>query len=349
MLTLGSLEGYKTESRRGRLQKGYEPNPQEPGGLQLKLVISIDVEEEGLFCRDYRRKPVGVQNVVHLRRIEFISKEFGFPLTLLATYPVVSNTSCQDNLLAWRNDLRAEIGAHLHHWNTPPFEELACPEPVPSELLPMPLLRAKLDSLVSALQQNLEVVPSAFRMGRFDLTMQVSRLLPMYGFRVDSSIVPLRMVAGGPDHFLAPPDPYWLQPCQGYPPILEVPLTMVPIWYGSERFIYRLAQILPREKADFLLLGFRYAAVLGIHPAWYPLASMKLATHFHRHRGGQVLHMFLHSSELSAGSTPQYGHEAAVRHLLRKIRAFLNWLTQTGPAQGVTLSQLYRDEKRTID
>lgn len=307
----------------------------------MKLVISIDVEEEGLFCGKYARKPPGATNVAHLHRLEFISKELGFPLTLLATYPVACDPSCRDILLAWRHDFRAEIGAHLHPWNTPPFEEMPYPEPVPSDLIPVPLLRAKLGSLAAALKESLDVVPGAFRMGRFDLGEQVRGLLPQLGFRVDSSVVPLRRKAGEPDHFLAPPDPYLLQqPGHEYPPVLEVPLTIVPVWHRSAQVVHRLAQSLAPHKAVPFLAMFRYAAVLGIQPAWYPLASMKWAARVHKQRGGQVLHMFLHSSELAPGATPKYRLEADVRRLVDKIRAFLTWLSGTTPVHGVTLSEL---------
>jgi hypothetical protein len=51
----------------------------------VKLVISVDVEEEGLFFGDYPRTPPGVTNVSELGRLEFIPREFGFPLTLLVS------------------------------------------------------------------------------------------------------------------------------------------------------------------------------------------------------------------------------------------------------------------------
>ncbi|MFZ0927003.1 MAG: hypothetical protein WAN11_00270 [Syntrophobacteraceae bacterium] len=307
----------------------------------MKLVISIDVEEEGLFCGQYARKPSGLKNVAHLRRIEFISKKFGLPLTLLATYPVACDPSCRDVLLSWRDDLRAEIGAHLHPWNTPPLEEMPFPEPVPSDLIPMPLLRAKLGNLTAAIQENLRVVPRAFRMGRFDFGEQIASLLPDHEFLVDSSIVPLRRAAGGPDHFLAPPDPHWLGYRAEPSTILEAPLTMVPVGKLSGQLIHRLAQTLPRRKADLLLAVFRYTTVLGIHPAWYPLASMKWAARLHRQRGGKVLNMFFHSSEIAPGATPKYRTEAAVQRLVKKIGTFLEWLARTGPVHGVTLSELY--------
>ena len=43
----------------------------------MKLVISIDVEEEGLFFGQYPRTPPGVTNVAELARLEFIPEEFG--------------------------------------------------------------------------------------------------------------------------------------------------------------------------------------------------------------------------------------------------------------------------------
>jgi hypothetical protein len=207
--------------------------------------------------------------------------------------------------------------------------------------MPLALLDAKLGSLTEALRENLGVAPRVFRMGRFDLGEQIVRLLLQHGFLVDSSIAPLRWVPGGHDHFLASADPHWLM--QGNEPssLLEVPLTMVPVLRHSERLVYRLAQSMPRGKSDLLLARFRPTAALGIHPAWYPLASMKWAVRLHRRRGGRVLNMFFHSSELAPGASPKFRTEAAVQRLVKKIGTFLEWLVRTGPVQGVTLSELY--------
>ena len=48
------------------------------GRENMKLVISLDVEEEGLFSGRYPRES-GVTNVAELRRLEFIPREFGLP------------------------------------------------------------------------------------------------------------------------------------------------------------------------------------------------------------------------------------------------------------------------------
>ena len=309
----------------------------------MKLVISVDVEEEGLFSGSYPRRPPGVENVRRLHRLEFITGELGLPLTLLATYPVVSNPSCREILTEWREKQGAEIGAHLHPWSTPPFEELPFAEPVPSDLLPAPLLQAKIETLLAALNEHMRVRPRAFRMGRFDLGKQVLALLPQYGFRVDSSLVPLRRMAGGPDHFLAPSDPHPLpvDGRSGFGPLLEAPLTQVGLFPAMSNAFYHLASSLPPDKGNRLFSAYRHLAVAGIQPAWFPLASMKLATRLHRLRGGKVLTMFLHSSELLPGATPSFRSEAAVDRLIAKIRSYLTWLMRTEHVRGVTLSGLY--------
>ena len=311
----------------------------------MKLVISIDVEEEGLFSGEYARTPPGVSNVSQLQRLEFIPREFGFPLTLLVTYQVARDAAAREVLKYWRDRHAAEIGAHLHPWNTPPFADLSGPEPVRSEKIPLPILRDKLANLVDCIKNYLGVAPRAFRMGRFDWGPKLLSLLPEMGFKVDSSIVPLTQKVGGPDYFLAPNDPFRMQvPGFAGSPLVEAPLTMVPVFAGTPRLIYRLSGALPGDWGERLLSRFPYVLAAGIHPVWYPLPSMRLAVRLHRRRGGRVLNMFLHSSELAVGGTPQFPNEAAVARLIAKIRAFLTWLRSTGPVQGVTLSELYEME-----
>jgi hypothetical protein len=316
----------------------------------MKLVISIDVEEEGLFFGRYPRTPPGVTNVAQLERLAFISREFGFPLTLLVTYQVARDPAARRVLAHWRDNFGAEIGAHLHPWNTPPFADLPYPEPVPSPKLPRELLRDKFASLVSQVKAELNPTPGAFRMGRFDAGPAVFRLLPEFGLRVDSSVAPLTRKNPDPRAFLAPADPFplWDQ-VPATAAVLEAPITLVPVLAGTPTLVARLAGAVPAGRGLRLQNLFRYVGAVGVQPAWYPLRSMQLAARLHRRRGGRVLTMFFHSSELQPGATRLFATEAAVCSLVDKIRAFLTWLTRTGPVQGVTLGELgrnWRSEER---
>ena len=311
---------------------------------RMKLVISIDVEEEGLFFGHYPRTPPGVSNVAELSRLAFIPREFGLPLTLLVTYQVARDPAACQVLTEWRERYGAEIGVHLHPWNTPPFADLPHPEPIPSAKLPRELLRDKFANLLSQIGSTLEVAPRSFRMGRFDAGPQVWSLLPEFNLAVDSSVVPLTPKGIDTRHFLAPADPFLLQ-ALGLKDskLLEVPVTMVPVLAGTPGLIAHLAALLPLTWGQGLQRSFRYVAAAGVQPAWYPLASMQLAAQLHRRRGGQVLTMFFHSSELKPGASRLFPTETAVQRFVAKIRAFLNWLVQTGPVEGVRLSDLRGD------
>ena len=307
----------------------------------LYLVITIDVEEEGLFSGTYPRSGAGVANVAELRRLEFIPREFGFPLTLLATYPVAQDAGAREVLAAWRDQHGAEIGVHLHPWNTPPLVDLPGPEPVPAARMPLDLLAAKLESLTTCLTENF-CNPRSFRMGRFDWSTDLLQLLPRFGLKVDSSMVPLTFKGEGRQNFLAPADPFWLD-LPGFPDLklLEAPVTMVPVWPASARAWYRFAGLFPALRAEALLSRFRFVGAAGIHPAWFPGFSLRLAARLHQRRGGRVLTMFLHSSELLPGASPDFPDAPAVDRLVAKLRDFLAWLVKRGPVKGVTLSGLH--------
>lgn len=301
------------------------------------LAISVDVEEEGLFSGAYPRSPT-VENLRHLDKLDFLYREFGLPLTLLTAYPVVMDPSSRDVLLRWREERGAEIGAHLHHWNTPPLVELGLPDPVPSDSVPLEVLREKFATLVRAIEGKLGVRPESFRMGRWDFGRQVEALLPEFGFRVDSSVAPLRHGPQGADRFLCPADPYWLP--QAEPRVLEVPITVLPLWGALPRMAHSVATHLSERWRGRFLARFKSVAAMGIQPVWFPLFSMNMAARLHIRRGGRVLCMFFHSSELMPGQSPHFPDEAAVQSMLFKIGRFVERLRSVTEVRGVTLSQL---------
>ena len=126
-------------------------------------------------------------------------------------------------------------------------------------------------------------------------------------------------------------------------PLLEVPITLVPVVAGTPELIDRLAAMVPPTWGARLRSLFRYGGVAGVQPAMYPLVSLQLAAYLHRRRGGRVLTMYFHSSELKPGASPLFPTEAAVNRFVDKIRTFLTWLVQTGPVEGVTLAALGED------
>jgi hypothetical protein len=161
-----------------------------------KLAVTIDVEEEGLFLGKYDSGDVPVSNVPELGKLDPLFRQWGIRPTLLVTYPVMRHGPHQDLLLRLREKWSAEIGAHLHHWNTPPLESLPFPQPVPSELMPERLLQAKMENLLAAFKP-MGIAPASFRMGRFNMGPKMFSILQRTGIRVDSSIAPTQSYYGG--------------------------------------------------------------------------------------------------------------------------------------------------------
>jgi len=307
----------------------------------LAVVISLDVEEEGLFSGSYPRQAAGLTNIARLRRLEFLPGEFGLPLTLLCDYPVLTHAPSLRLLDGILGRTGGELGAHLHPWNTPPFPEMPWPEPVPTSVMPLETFRAKMEILQEAVQKFAGHPATSFRMGRWNLFRRAMAVLPEVGIIVDSSVAPLRQVPGGPDHFLAPADPYWTGcAAANGTPLLEAPTTQVPLIPGTPGPAYALARRLPSRAGELLLGSFMKTLTLGVNPVWMPEASMRLATLAHVRRGGRALTLFWHSSEMLPGASPHFPDQASTDAFLCKIRRFAAWLRHRFSVRGTTLSAL---------
>ena len=190
----------------------------------LRVIVSLDVEEEGLFSGQYAATNCGVRNVALLPLLAPISDELGFPLTLFCAHTVFADAACRRVLEIMRDRHGAEIAAHLHHWSTPPLDEApsAGGPPPRTDKMPRELLRRRLQTLLDEGARFNGAPLTSFRMGRWDLKKSVRPLLAEAGITLDSSVCPLRRFAGGADHFLAPADPYWVEG-HGGTRLLEAP------------------------------------------------------------------------------------------------------------------------------
>jgi hypothetical protein len=309
----------------------------------MKLVVTIDVEEEGLFSNCYDQDNCMVENVRHLERLDPLFRELDIRPTMLVAYPVINHSGNCSLLNRLRRDWNAEIGAHLHSWNTPPLRRIPGKAPVPSERIPVDLLEEKLQTLLTALRRA-DVEPTSFRMGRFNLGPRMFSVLERTNVLVDSSIAPMRHQYGGPDHLAANTDPYFPNPldpvCAGNSRILEVPVTILPVLPGLGRFLngLRTRGTVPSNWISW------FAMNLGSFPAqpmWTGLNRLKTAARLHRMRGGKVLTIFFHSSELMPGGCPAHPSSSHVERFLARLRAFLSWLRREMGVDSLTLSELH--------
>jgi hypothetical protein len=304
----------------------------------VKLAVTIDVEEEGLFSGKYETRGVSAKNVAELPRLDSIFREWNIAPTLLLTHSVACHDLHRDLLLKLKQRWNAEIGAHLHPWSTPPFQASHHHEPVSSELIPRELLDAKLHGLLQSIRQ-MGITPTSFRMGRFNIGPEMFSLLEGAGILVDSSVAPMRRYHSGSDRLTAPADPYFpdpKEPCRpGRSNILEVPVTILPIFPRLDFLLERLP--VPKSWAAWFAMNL---GSLSAQPMWTGLGWLKTAARVHRHRGGQVLTIYFHSSELMPGGCPQHPAPQDVDRFLARLRDFLAWMHREMPVESLTLSQL---------
>ena len=146
----------------------------------VRLIFSIDVEEEGLFRGQFPREHSTVGNVPHLMRLVPALARFSLPVTLFCTHRVFTDKTARAALDAMRKAARVEIAAHLHHWDTPPFENecrlsdtgYICPGTLAPDLF-----RRRLESLFAAGRDYNGAPLTSFRMGRWQQLGVVMSLL----------------------------------------------------------------------------------------------------------------------------------------------------------------------------
>lgn len=302
-----------------------------PKKKTLYVNLSLDVEEEGLFSGYYKARDPGVKNVSLLPALAPITREFGVPLTLYCSWAIFNDAAARNVLTKMSDELGAEIGAHLHHWSTPPF--LDDPEnrtPARTDKLPGEILEKKLDALLAAGEAFRGSPITSFRMGRWDLKRALLAPLAERGIKADSSVCPLRVFPDdGPDFFLAPADP-WRVPLPDGRSMLEIPVTQIPLW----RPLARLWNRAPVRDS------FHFFGAISPNPFWHSPFINRLAAKLHASRGGRVLSLFWHSSEMMPGGSPATPDKAAADATLKRIFAYFRWLNENFDVRGVTAAQL---------
>jgi hypothetical protein len=309
----------------------------------MKYTVTIDVEEEGLFSGIYPTDDSSAFNVYQLDRLDRLFMELRVRPTLLVSYQVANKKDVLEKLRSLKKRWNAEVGAHLHHWNTPPIVVNNITPPAPSELLSSDLLEAKTRSLMGVLQDS-GLEATSFRMGRFNLGPKMFQILEQVGIKVDSSVTPMRREYGGANHLWAPSDPYFPDPLDptrtGNSNVLEVPVTILPILKGIDNYLklFPKTRVTPRAAIEWLAINL---GSISPQPAWVNLGIAKAGVMLHKSRGGDCVTIFFHSSELAPRLNPLNPTDEAVSRFIKRLGLFIQWLMNRYNAKCHTLSELY--------
>src|SRR5436190_424177 len=314
----------------------------------IVLVVSVDTEEDNWRpCRD----GVTVENIRELPRLDALFPRLRGRAPYVTTYQVASHGWAAATLRRLHEG-GAEIGAHLHPWNTPPLEEPFLPRNTMLTNLAPPLQLAKLERLTTALREGTGVQPVAFRAGRYGLGRETIPALIRCGYQVDSSVTPFvswEAFDDGPTFVGAPLDMYRLggggdvrTPEPGGA-LMELPMSIgySRLPFGVWGSVYRLLTARPLHSLHLLGIASRLGLITRIllSPETHSVADMLTLSRRLIEGGCRHLHLFFHSPSLRPGLSPFVTDAPGVERFYRTIASYVENLTRLASVAFVTVSE----------
>lgn len=298
------------------------------------LLVVIDTEEEFDWGKGFLREKTSVRAMRGIPRFQEMFDAHGVKPTYVVDYPVATQPDGYRALKEFQDSGRAVIGAHLHPWVNPPFEE--APDAFlsyPGNLEPA-LEETKLRVLTDAIGESFGRRPTVYKAGRYGIGPNSTAALEGLGYEIDLSVCPgLDFRAdGGPDFLSFPPEPYWF----GTPrPLLEIPCTAA--FVGP---LHRWGPALRRLSSTALGRALRMKAILSrlgaldrlrVSPEGFDLEQQVRVTRALLRRGVRVIHLTFHSPSATPGFTSFVRDEAELEGFLDRLRRYLEFfLGETG-------------------
>jgi hypothetical protein len=313
----------------------------------VNLVITIDTEEDDWST--YRREGSGLRNIERVPALQRLFDEFRVRPTYLIDYPVATEPRTSALFRELAKDGRCEIGAHCHPWNTPPFrEEISVRNTMLCNLDPG-IQYEKVRALHQAISENVDVVPTCFRAGRWGFGAEVAGAIARLGYRIDTSVTPYTDWTryGGPDFSEESPGMKRIGGDGADSPggrggLLEVPPTI-----GFLQSDFRRSNRLYRRIAGTAWKKTRILGVLDrlklLNKVWLSpensgTGEMIGLTRAMAGNGYPVVNLTFHSPSLVEGLTPFVRGAGGAEKFLRKIREYLSFARSEG-IQSVVLSE----------
>jgi hypothetical protein len=291
-------------------------------------MVVVDTEEEFDWSRPHSRAEVGVSHIRHQDRGQRIFDKFGLRPTYVVDFPVASQEQAFPLLRDWRQAERCQIGAHLHPWVNPPFDEdVSARNSYPGNL-PAHLEQEKLARLTDVIERNFGARPRVYRAGRYGVGQATADILAGLGYEIDLSVMPRTDFRhdGGPDFTEYSEEPYWFGPNGG---LLEIPATAV--WYGSFSGYGKAIQPIVMTDVGMRLHLPGILARLGLFerirltPEGVSYNELKRLTDAMLAAGKRLFSFSYHSPSLVPGNTPYVRTEAELQRFLGVIERYCEY------------------------
>ncbi|MFQ5957729.1 MAG: polysaccharide deacetylase family protein [Alphaproteobacteria bacterium] len=307
------------------------------------LTVVVDTEEEFDWSQPLSRDNTSVTTVRHQTRAHRIYEKYGIRPTYVVDYPVATQEAGYQPLRELLEDGWCEIGAHLHPWVNPPFdEEVTAVNSYPGNLA-RALEREKLRRLSAAIEDNFGVRPTVYKAGRYGVGASTAGILAELDYEIDTSVVPWTDMRRdhGPDFTRCGARPYRFGPGGR---LLEIPLTVgfSGLLAGWGAALYRalasplgMRVHLPGAFARLALLERGKLTPEGIvHAEHRRLTEAMLAA------GHRVFNLAFHSPSLAPGHTPYVRSEDELDAFLDTLERYFEYFAGEVGGRPATLSEV---------
>jgi len=322
------------------------------------VVVSVDTEEDNWVPA---RTGITLNNIKALPRLSRFFGALDVRATFFTTYQVATDPRAADILREIAAGGRAEIGAHLHPWNTPPVEEALSGRNTLMKNLAPGLQLAKLERLTAALGDVFGAAPTAFRAGRFGLGPAAVSALLSCGYQVDSSVTPFvswEATDDGPTFVGAPLAVYRTDPgrdvrvSEPFGPLVEVPITCGYTRFSATRWplVHRLLHARAVRAVHLPGVCARLGVVKRtiLNPEFESVRDMLALSRGALEGGVHHLHLFFHSVALRAGLMPWVSGAADVERLYATIARYLEGLSKMVSFRFATVSEAAERQQPTL-
>jgi len=313
--------------------------------------VVVDVEEDFDWNGPFSTDNSQVDSLEWINLGHTALKALGIRPAYLLTYPTVKSSDAIGLIRELHKDGSCEIGAQLHPWVTPPFEEeISVRNSFPSNLTPE-LERKKIAYLVDAIVEAVGSTPRIYKAGRYGLSLDRAGTLADLGFTIDTSVMPhasFESMGGGPDFFGLPDQPFWLTEDRR---LLAVPTTQRLVGLLADTFsattVRRIfARPMERLHIPGMLARLGLLERLRLSPEGFNINDNRRLIDEALARGPTSFFLSFHSPSLCPGCTPYVRTQQDLNEFMDTLVSTLKYLIDIKGAQPTALSELY-DELRS--
>jgi len=324
----------------------------------MKFILTIDTEGDNQW--DHGRT-LTVENVKYVHRFQTLCEKHSISPTYLVTSEICEDPYAQKLLSNYVKENRAEVGAHLHSWTTPPFlQDTGFRQNDENHIfaseLSYELVSGKIKNLTEQITKAIGRVPTSFRSGRYGFNETVAGVLIENNYLVDSSVTPfvswseqhgLPGGKGGPDFIDSSPFPHQYNSKIGS--LTEIPVTILPTLIPLKSN-HRFARYYFRNVNNALFLRILRKLFYTSQPVWLrptPEMTSALLLALVKEAGRinlPYLTMMFHSSELMPGCSKYRPDEQSIEDLYSLLKSFFTTLESLG-IESTTLTDAAKELK----